>query len=323
MLNKNRLCLSILLATSIIASRVYAPSIGIQTEEPGYAPAWGPLQLEDEYVRNPLNPSGPLKIKRGAIMRVINEPAFLQRRLLLQSFTNTPQNTEIPRYQDIVQQVSTSTDATSSIAVLEVFEDVIMHLVHYNNYLASIEGKYMNIFFTGIKSSWISPSEWANPSSWASSNTSPEIDQLMRELQQLSKLASRHGLYGKILATRMEEKANSYLYWKSRMLKTIATLGAIVGGIYYKDNIIKGLQNAGAYMEDLKNSAYSTGSNLVSSVAEYGKSIHNHSANLINSVTEYGKSIPGRSADWISSAAEYGKSIPSRFYGSIPSVPAQ
>jgi len=263
---KNKVFLNVLLITLTLSSIAYAPEMGTQTEMPGYQPARGPLMLGDEYVLNLQNQRGPLKIQRGIIMdTILKNPDLSRERLYLYNFTNTPANAELPLYQEIVDALRTSSDK-NAIAVIESFETAIMKILHYEHYFFYSEGKWSNMFLTGLRRTWFSPSDWVNISTWLPSYTSPDIAQLMNEIKQLSQIAQRHSI---ALSLRLSNKADSYLYWKTRTLKTLAALGAITGAYYYRNDI-----------KDLLNTGYDSVVSLPNNASNFGSNIYNAGSNF-------------------------------------------
>lgn len=241
---------------------------------PVYIPAPGPLTLGDSYA--PIFPGGPLVIKRGLIMQTIDEDESLIDKAILHVFTKTPVHAQLPLYQDIIESLKTSLNNARSIAVLEVFERAIMKRVHYEHYIYYTEGKWTNMFFTGIQ----------KPSfDWLTLSTSADISQLMHELKQLAQIAKRHSL---ALSLRLNNKADSYLYWKTRTLKTLGALITAGGLYYYRDNIRDNLKNALSQFYGLTNSAYSTGSNWANTAYTAGASLGNYTSSLAGSAYSTG-----------------------------------
>ncbi len=269
-----------------------------------YTPAPGPLTLGDSYA--PMFPGGPTGIQRGLIMKaLINDPEFRNDQAALYLFTKTNWNGQLPRYQDIVESLKTSLNNLDSIAVLEAFEKIIMKIVHYEHYMYYTEGKWTNMFFAGIQ----------KPSlSWLTLSTSADISQLMQELKQLATIAKRHSL---AFSFRLHNKANSYLYWKTRMLKTLATLGAAGGAYYYRDDLKNALNSAVTTGTDLANAAASTATNAINATSDFGRSIYSTGANwadsaysagagLANSTSDLARSAYATGADWTNAAYSAG-----------------
>ena len=214
-------------------------------------------------------------------MKALNEPEFASDQMVLRNFTQAPTNAQLPRYQDIIESLKTSINQANSIAILEAFEKIIMKLVHYEHYMYYSEGKWSNIFFTGIQ----------KPSlSWLTLSTSADISQLMHELKQLAQIARRHSLS---LSLRLNNKADSYLYWKTRMLKALAAAAAAGGAYYYREN----LQNAFNSASDYANAAYATGANAINSAYVTG-------ADLANAASDLAGSAYSTSADFAKNAYE-------------------
>ncbi len=198
-----------------------------------YIPQNGPLTLGDEFQTNQL--TFARSTKRGLIMNtIITNPEFTAELTTVHNFLNISRaNTHgLPSYEEIVDALQISTNNNGAIAVIEAFEKAIMRYLHYNHYICSIEGKNINIFFTGIKYNWFYPSEWINPTSWLSSNNSAEIRQLIDELEQLSIIASKHSI---ITSKRLQIKINAYRSWKQNSIAFITILSTIGAGLYIKN----------------------------------------------------------------------------------------
>jgi hypothetical protein len=256
------------------------PAIG-----PVYQIAPGPLAIGDVYAFNPV--SGQVVVTRGQIMHTLLTNPSLSRELrqvCAYAGVNNPAN--LPPYQLIVESLKNSTDNRVAVEVIEAFEETIMKIVHYENYiLLFTEGKWSNMWLAGIRKTWFSPSDWINLSTWLPYYVSADVSQLMAEIKQLAQIASRHSL---ALSFRLNNKADSYLYWKARTLKTLAALGAVGAIAYNRENIAKGFDYAG----DLARSGYSAGANLVGTAsqaaADLGNTAYNAGAYLGNTAYDAG-----------------------------------
>lgn len=207
---------------SLLLLCIIAPN----TINTGYIAQNGPLVLGDQIQISPLTLAR--SIKRGIIMNtIITDPDFRNDLTNMYQFLNLSMAYLPPSYEEIVDMLQVSTNNSGSIAIIEAFEKAIMKYLHYNHYLCCVEGKNINIFFTGIKYNWFYPSAWADLSNWTSSCNSPEIAQLMNELEQLANIASKHSIATSI---RLKAKINSYRSWKANTLKVMGVLGVI--GLY-------------------------------------------------------------------------------------------
>lgn len=295
-----------LVTLSLLLSSVWCTTATTAATQRTYVPAQGPLTLGDSW--SPAFPGGHMTLQRGLIMKaIINEPEFFTQRAIISYYTNTnPQH--FPTYQDIVESLKTSINNDASIQVIKAFEKVIMKLVHYENYIYYTEGRWTNMFFAGIQ----------KPSmSWLTLSTSADITQLMEELKQLAQIAKRHSLS---LSFRLKNKADSYLYWKTRMLKAIAAVALAGGAYYYRDNLRNAAHSIYITSNDLAKSAYSTGANLITAGANLAGStyntgvdlasslyntsanlvgsVYNTGANVVNSTAAIGSSVYSTGADW-------------------------
>jgi len=199
----------------------------------GHIPQIGPLNLGDQVQVS--QHTLTRHYTRGIIMNAITKnPDFAGDLTSIHQFLNIPLTQTLPSYEEIVDTLKISTNTVGSIAVIEAFEKAIMRHLHYNHYICCTEGKKTNIFVTGIKYNWFYPSEWINPESWISSYNSPEIRQLMAELEQLANIATNHSI---ATSLRLKAKVESYRNWKANTLKTIAVLGTVGLSIAYRKNI--------------------------------------------------------------------------------------
>ncbi len=195
----------------------------------GYIAQNGPVELGDQVQVNQIT-SIRYVVRRGVIMNsIMTNPDFAEDLNNVLRFLNIGNIQNLPSYEEIVNNLKISTNSYGAVAVIEAFEKAIMRYLHYNHYIFSIEGKRINIFFTGIKYSWFYPSEWINPESWLSGYTSFEIAQLMAELDQLANIAARHSLP---TSWRIKAKINAYRNWKTNSLITAAVVGTIAAGVY-------------------------------------------------------------------------------------------
>lgn len=199
-----------------------------------HIPQNGPLELGDQVQMSQLTATRTV-VKRGVIMNnIITNSNFSDELTTIYKFLNLPVTQPLPSYEELVDIVQISTNSRGAIAVLEAFEKAIIEYLNYNHYLCSVEGKVINIFFTGIKYDWFYPSAWINIDCWLSNNMTTEMHQLINELEQLAIIASKHSVLSSI---RLKMKVNSYRNWKRNTLVFMSTLGAISAGWYLKNKV--------------------------------------------------------------------------------------
>lgn len=150
---------------------------------------------------------------------ILNDANFQEERNAVNSFI-TQHNLGNTTYQNIVTQIRFS-DAClpDGLEVLEAFERAIMYYIHKQNYITTIENKWLNIFVTGIR--W--PSQWLTDS--------PILQQCMRELSTLAQITEK---YSTISSTRMKLTIESYRHWRKNMLIAMGTY-LVANGIFRRD----------------------------------------------------------------------------------------
>ncbi len=157
---------------------------------------------------------------------ILNDISFQEERDTLINFSQNLQN---PTYQNIVTFIKNSTGRLEGgLKVLEAFERAIMHYIHQKNYITYFENKYLNIFVTGIRWNWVTPSEWI--CLWHKEN-SYMIHQCMKELSALADIAKK---YSTISSARMKATADSYLNWRKNILIAISTY-LVANGLLRRD----------------------------------------------------------------------------------------
>lgn len=152
----------------------------------------------------------------GIILDIIlNDINFQEERDTLINFSQNLQN---PTYQNIVTLIKNYNGCLEGgLEILEAFERAIMYNIHQKNYITYIENKYLNIFITGIRWSWITPGEWTR--CWYKEN-SYMVHQCMKELSALADITKK---YSTTSSARMKATVESYLNWRRNTLITIST----------------------------------------------------------------------------------------------------
>ena len=188
-----QLFLSLLLCTSFV---------GIQA---GYTPAAGPLTLGD---------SGPAHhLTRGAIMKAVidNKPAnpnsnlkLAAANLDLADFDGRGQ--AFRTYQEIMHNISQSTNAEAALQAAKAIETVIMHLYDYDTYALGSYKPCRSIFMTGIRYHSIFSDD-------------EKLKQLIDELENLANTVSVHS---KSMSLRLKTTVYSYRHWRRNMALTCA-----------------------------------------------------------------------------------------------------
>src|SRR3990167_1962108 len=188
-----QLFLSLLLCTSFV---------GIQA---GYTPAAGPLTFGD---------SGPAHhLTRGAIMKAVidNKPAnpnsnpkLAAANLDLADFDGRGQ--AFRTYQEIMHNISQSTNAEAALQAAKAIETVIMHLYDYDTYALGSYKPCRSIFMTDIRYHSIFSDD-------------EKLKQLIDELEKLANIVSVHS---KSMSLRLKATVHSYRHWRRNMALTCA-----------------------------------------------------------------------------------------------------
>jgi len=223
-----------------------------------YTPASGVIQLGGLPSFDP----------NGTIMKtILHDPNFEEERTIIKKFLNT--TTINQNYQSIIAAIyNAPANMPGALESLEAFERAIMNYVHSENYIILLENKWLNIFVTGIRWSWVNPKCWLMPSYWVSDN-SKVLEQCMQELSNLSKIAEKFSI---VTSTRMKATVESYLNWRRNIaifIGTCLTTNLIYNG--WNKSTLKMLKNGGI-------------SNLNKVIVQTGKDIYdftNYSSNTI------------------------------------------
>lgn len=176
----------------------------------GYKAAAGPLQLHDTHTR-------------GEIMKAAIEGSLPGANPILTAANTAIAQFEGPRlnaaqqnfrsYQIIISDIAKSTNKTLSIAAIEAFEQIIMHLYNYRAYTYASYHPYASIFFTGIRESWLDPRSYFTLKNWTSDNNE-ELEQLITELDNLATIAKKHSDF---LNIRLKTMVHSYRNWRRNL----------------------------------------------------------------------------------------------------------
>lgn len=299
-----------------------------------HTPAPGSLLLGDNG-----NAAG---IQRGIIMNtLLGDPNFKKEALAIKKFLGLDEKQQIPlSYQQIMQLVQQSTNAELSIPVLEAFEKTLLHQYHYDNYLIGSYQPWQSIFFTGIKYSWVNPTKWFNPTEWMSSNTDPNLNQILTELAFIARVAQKHSI---VTSTRMSATIESYRNWKRNMgLTIVAYLGADVvkrgfGKSSLYDLYAGGLSNSPAVVAKFSDNIYS-GARFVKKATITGAAVTSAITKPIVNAILYGaqptitptpivqtketapvvqpkEKTPRWRDYWADTASSYATQVNNRFYG--------
>lgn len=126
-----------------------------------------------------------------------------------------------------------------AINAINAIERSIMYCLRSQNYIISVENKWVNIFALGIKWDWVNPKSWLNPVKWLTEND-PMVTLCMNELSNVAKVAEKHSL---VTSLRIKAKVDSYLHWKKNLMIAISTyLAANALGRGWKDSSVNSIK---------------------------------------------------------------------------------
>jgi len=200
-----------------------------------YTPAKGSLEFNDV-----INAATHV-LNRGAIMNALmTNPDLNDELLAVQEFDG--QGVNLRSYQQIMENLQSSTASQSALPALQAFEKVVMHLYDFRAYALGSYKPGISIFVTGIKWSWINPLSYLNPKNYISDND-PALHQLIDELANIAKVTKIHSVP---TAERMNITVNSYRHWRRNIALACAlylTMNACARG--WKDSCAKDLKDNG------------------------------------------------------------------------------
>lgn len=191
-------------------------SAGLQTAAGNYRPAAGPLNLNGTGLQGQ-NTHGPIMqaIRDNNPNNLNVNQVLAQANADISAFDGRGQN--FSSYQQIMTNLSSTTNTAQAIAALQGIEQVIMHLYNYKVYFGASYNPVTSMFVTGIRQSWFHP-RYYGPKNWISDND-PELTQFIDELQNVANIMQRHS---SAESTRLKIMIYSYRHWRATTLIAIA-----------------------------------------------------------------------------------------------------
>jgi hypothetical protein len=254
----------LILTLSLLLCAITSPILSMVI----HAPAPGGIQLGGLPSFDP----------NGTIMKtILHDPNFEEERNAIKTFL---QSTTINQnYQAIISAINNApANMPGALESLEAFERAIMNYIHSENYIFTIENKWLNVFVTGVRWNWINPKCWIQPSYWFSDN-SRILEQCMQELSTISNIAKKYSI---ITSARMKATVESYLHWRRNIAILITAYFA--GNLMHhgwKKSSLKMLKNGG--LENLEKVAIQ-GSKDIANFTGYSL---NAVYNGVNSLTKW------------------------------------
>lgn len=181
-----------------------------------YSPAQGPLDFNGTG-RQGQNTHGPIMqaIRDNNPNNLNANQVLAQASADIAAFDGRGQN--FSSYQQIMTNLSSTTNTAQAIAALQGIEKIIMHLYNYKAYFGSSYDPVRSIFVTGIRQSWCDPRCYG-PKGWVSDNNL-ELKQLIDELENVANVMHRHST---IESMRLKTIVFSYRHWRVTMALSIA-----------------------------------------------------------------------------------------------------
>ncbi len=231
----------------------------------------------------------------GTIMKtILHDPNFEEERNAIKTFLQSP--TINQNYQAIVSAINNApASMPGALESLEAFERAIMNYIHSENYIFIIENKWLNVFVTGVRWSWINPKCWIQPSYWFGDN-SRTLEQCMQELSIISNIAAKYSI---VASTRMKATVESYLHWRRNIAILIASY--FTGNIMHhgwEKSSLKMLKNGG--LKNLNKVTTQAKKDIVDFTKYSSKAVYNGASSLkkwIQPVTNailYGEQTPDK-----------------------------
>lgn len=227
-----------------------------------YTPAHGPLQLVDDTTH-------------GVITQSLSNPALNQASGTIARFAATVPGAN--SYQDIMAAIAHNPGNQLATDALKAFEQVIMHLYHYEAYAVGLSYSPWRsmLIGNGIRYEWFKPLSWFNPKSWISDNNK-KLEQLISELDQLADIANQHSI---TLSTRMKMTVQSYKNWRNGFALLLAAYIGCRSGGHILESLAEDTSTAASAIADISSQAACSAGNAL---CEAGSTAISTGADLAN-----------------------------------------
>ena len=231
-------------SSAVVHVHGHKPAPAVYTHT--YTPAHGPLQLFDT-------------TNHGVITQSLSNPALAQASATIARFAATIPGAN--SYQDIMAAIAHNPGNQLATDALQAFEQVIMHLYHYEAYAIGLSYSPWRsmLIGNGIRYEWFKPLSWFNPKSWLSDNNK-KLEQLISELDQLADIANQHSL---TLSARMKMTVQSYKNWRNGFALLLAVYIGCRSGDQILGNLAKDACTAASAVADISCQAACSASNAL------------------------------------------------------------